>query len=260
LAVDDLSLSIAAGSTFGLLGPNGAGKSTTIKMLMGMLSSTAGEVRVLGVDVSKNPTLVKQRVGYVPETHQMYRWMSVGEIIGFCRAQYATWNDHTCQEMLKLFKLDLGKQVKHLSKGTVVKLALLLAVSHDSEVLMLDEPFSGLDPLVREEFLDGVLRSMCNRGQTVLFSSHTIDDIQRLADTVGILNEGRLLVHSRIDKMLSTTKRLRVGLRNGERPGNPPAGTIYECQQGHEWLITVRDFRRTRCSSYAEWTAWNASM
>jgi len=242
LALDNLSLNIAPGCTFGLLGPNGAGKTTTIRILMGLLSVTAGEVRVLGVDVLRNPAIIKQRVGYVPEMHQMYRWMSVGEVIGFCRALYATWNDQTCDEMLELFKLDLEKKVKHLSKGMVVKLALLLAVSHNSEVLILDEPVSSLDPLVREEFLDGVLQTMCSRGQTVLFSSHALDDIERLADTVGILYEGRLLVHGRINELLTTTKRLRATLRNNHRPANPPAGTIYEYVQGHEWFLTVSAF------------------
>jgi ABC-2 type transport system ATP-binding protein len=242
LAVDDLSLRIPAGSTFGLLGPNGAGKSTTIKMLMGMLSITAGEARVLGIDVSKEPTAVKQRVGYVPETHQIYRWMRVGEAIGFCRAHYATWNDKTCRELLDLFRLDLDKRVKHLSKGMVVKLSLLLAIAHDPQLLVLDEPVAGLDPLAREEFLDGVLRTVCDRGQSVLFSSHTLDDVQRLADTVGILYEGRLVVHGRLDEMLASTRRIRATLRNGKRPESPPAGTIHDRVLGREWVLTVRDF------------------
>jgi ABC-2 type transport system ATP-binding protein len=242
-AVNDLSLKIVRGSTFGLLGPNGAGKSTTIKMLMGMLSISAGKACVLGFDVAQDPTAVKELVGYVPETHHIYRWMRVGDVIGFCRAQYTTWNDQTCREMLDLFRLDLNKQVKHLSKGMLVKLALLLAVSHDPQVLILDEPISGLDPVGREEFLDGVLRTICQRGQTVLISSHTLDDVQRLADTVGILYEGRLLMHGRLDEILSTTKRIRATLVDGRRPTNLPAGTIHDRVQGREWLLTVSDFR-----------------
>ena len=242
-AVNNLTFKIARGSTFGLLGPNGAGKSTTIKMLMGMLSITAGEARVLGVDVAQNPTAVKDLVGYVPETHHVYRWMRVGEAIGFCRTLYTTWNEQTCGEMLDLFRLDPNKKVKHLSKGMLVKLALLLAVSHDPQVLILDEPISGLDPVGREEFLDGVLRTICQRGQTVLISSHTLDDVQRLADTVGILYEGRLLMHGRLDEILSTTKRIRATLVDGRRPTSLPAGTIHDRVQGRDWLLTVSDFR-----------------
>ncbi len=242
-AVNKLSLRIDRGSTFGLLGPNGAGKSTTIKMLMGMLSITAGQAQVLGVDVAQNPTGVKRLVGYVPETHHIYRWMRVGDVIGFCRALYTTWNDQTCHEMVDLFRLDLDKRVEHLSKGTLVKLALLLAVSHDPQVLVLDEPISGLDPVGREEFLDGVLRTICQRGQTVLISSHTLDDVQRLADTVGILYDGRLLMHGRLDEILSTTKRIRATLVDGRRPTSLPAGTIHDRVQGREWLLTVSGFR-----------------
>lgn len=242
LAVDDLSLEIPRGSTFGLIGPNGAGKSTTIKMLMGMLSRTAGEVRVLGMDVLAEPVRLKQRVGYVPETHHVYRWMRVEEVLGFCRSLYETWNEQTCKEMLDLFGLDRRKKVRHLSKGMLVKLSLLLAVSHDPELLVLDEPMAGLDPVAREEFLEGVLRTICERGQTVLFSTHTLDDVQRLADTVGMLYEGRLLVHRDIESLLATTKRIRATLVDGCQPEGPPAETIWQRVHGREWLVTVGDF------------------
>ncbi len=137
LAVDNLSLKIPRGSTFGLLGPNGAGKSTTIKMLMGMLSITSGTASVLGVNVQLDPVQVKRRVGYVPETHNIYRWMRVREVLGFCKSCFPTWNDQTCREMLDLFALDPEKKVKHLSKGMLTKLSLLLAVSHEPELLLL---------------------------------------------------------------------------------------------------------------------------
>lgn len=242
LAVDQLTLTIPQGSTFGLLGPNGAGKSTTIRMLMGMLSITAGEARVLGMDAARDDTRVKQLVGYVPETHPIYRWMRVGEVIGFCQALYPTWNKEACGQMLDLFGLDPAAKVKHLSKGMLVKLSLLLAVAHDPPVLVLDEPMSGLDPLAREEFVDGVLRSICERGQTVLFSSHSLDDVRRLADTVGILCGGRLVLHGRLDDVLATTKRIRATLRDGRRPASLPLGTVHDRLQGREWLLTVRDF------------------
>ena len=240
--MNNLSLKIPRGSTFGLIGPNGAGKSTTIKMLMGMLSITAGEARVLGIDVAADPVEVKQRVGYVPETHHIYRWMRVGEAIGFCKSCFRSWNDQTCREMVELFGLDPEKKVKHFSKGTLVKLALLLAVSHDPELLLLDEPLSGLDPIAREEFLDGVLRTICDRGQTVLISSHMLDDVRRLADTVGILHEGQLLLHGNLDALLTSTKRIIATLRDGCRPEQVPAGTIWQRVQGREWTVTVRDF------------------
>jgi ABC-2 type transport system ATP-binding protein len=168
--------------------------------------------------------------------------MRVGEAIGFCKSCFRTWNDQFCQEMLDLFGLDRDQTVKHLSKGMLTKLSLLLAVSHEPELLLLDEPLSGLDPVAREEFLDGVLRTICDRGQTVLISSHMLDDVRRLADTVGILYEGKLLLHGDLDALLTSTKRLSATLRDGARPKETPAGTIWQRVQGREWTITVRDF------------------
>jgi len=241
-AVNNLSLTVPQGSTFGLIGPNGAGKSTTIRMLMGLLTPTMGQANVLGHNALDEPTTVRQLVGYVPESHHVYRWMRVAQVIGFCRAAYTSWNDAVCEEMLKLFGLDPRKKVKHLSKGTLVKLSLLIAVSHEPKLLVLDEPMAGLDPVAREEFLDGVLRTICQRGQTVLFSTHSLDDVQRLADTVGILYEGQLLVHQNIEDLLAETKRIRAVLRDGAKPESVPKGTIWQRIEGREWLLTVGDF------------------
>ena len=185
---------------------------------------------------------VKRRVGYVPETHNIYRWMRVHEVIGFCKSCFPTWNDQTCREMLDLFCLDPEKKVKHLSKGMLTKLSLLLAVSHEPELLLLDEPLSGLDPIAREEFLDGVLRTICDRGQTVVISSHMLDDVRRLSDMIGILNNGRLVVHGSVDELLTSTKRIRATLRDGFRPSQPLVGAVWQRVEGREWTITVRDF------------------
>ena len=179
----------------------------------------------------------------MPETHNIYRWMRVGEVIGFCRSLYASWNDETCREMLELFRLDPRKKVKHLSKGMLVKLSLLLAVSHDPELLVLDEPMAGLDPVAREEFLDGVLRTICDRGQTVLFSTHTLDDVQRLADTVGILYDGQLLlVHARSTSSWPTRSACGRRSATAPRPSSSRPGTIWQRVEGREWLVTVGDF------------------
>lgn len=242
MAVNRLSLRIPRGCAYGLLGPNGAGKSTTIKMLMGLLSMTDGQARVLGIDVTAAPVEVKQRVGYVPEAHHIYRWMRVREAIEFCKACHVRWNDKTCHELLRQFRLDPEKKVKHLSKGMLTKLSLLLAVSHDPELLLLDEPLSGLDPIAREDFLDGVLKTICDRGQTVLISSHMLDDVRRLSDMVGILNEGRLLVQGGVDQLLGGTKRICATVHQKVSDVDLPEGVIRQSLQGREWTLTVRDF------------------
>lgn len=242
LAVDDLDLRIAEGTAFGFIGPNGAGKSTTIKMLMGLLRKTSGQTRVLGFDSGARSPAMRQRVGYVPEIHTMYRWMRVGDAISFCRSLYDVWNDRQAKDLLQLFELDPRKKIGHLSKGMQAKLALLLAIAHDPELLILDEPTGGLDPLIREEFLDGVLRSVCQRSRTMLFSSHMLGDVQRLADTVGIIHEGRLLLSCSTDELLTATKRIRAVLAEGCDPGEPAPGTVWQQSRGREWLLTVRGF------------------
>jgi ABC-2 type transport system ATP-binding protein len=131
LAVDRLDLLVPEGKVFGFIGPNGAGKSTTIKMLMGLLPRTSGQVRVLGYDAGARCPPMRQRIGYFPELHTMYRWMRVGDAISFCRSHYDVWNDRHAEELLQLFELDPLKRIGHLSKGTQVKLALLLAIAHD---------------------------------------------------------------------------------------------------------------------------------
>ena len=241
-AVDNLSLRVPRGTTLGLIGPNGAGKSTTIKMLMGMLSITAGSARVLGLDVAVDPVEVKRRVGYVPELHQLYRWMRVGDLIGFTKSFYPTWNDKLCASLVDLFELDRRKKIKHLSKGTLAKVSLVLAVAHEPELLILDEPMSGLDPIAREEFLDGVLRTLCDRDCTVLFSSHTLADVQRLADHVAMLYQGKLLLHCPTDELLASAKRVRAVLRDGCLPRWRPEQIIWQKVDRREWLLTLHPF------------------
>jgi ABC-2 type transport system ATP-binding protein len=240
-AVRNLSLTIPAGQICGFLGPNGAGKTTTIKMLMGVVRRDGGHVSVLGVDPGVDSTKAKSLVGYVPEQHFIHGWMRVGEAISFCRTFYPSWNDALVDKLLSVFDLDKRKRFKHLSKGNQVKLSLLLALAHEPDVLILDEPMAGLDPLVREELLDGVLQSVCDRPRSILFSSHTFADVQRLADSVAIIDQGELLVHCGVEDLLAGTKRIRAVLANGAMPFEAE-GAIWQRVQNREWLITIRDF------------------
>jgi ABC-2 type transport system ATP-binding protein len=209
---------------------------------MGLLRASAGRAAILGIDAASEPVRQKRVVGYVPESHFIYRNMRVADVIGFCRLLYPTWNDRLCVDLLARLELDSTRRVKHLSKGSLAKLALLLALAHEPQVLILDEPMTGLDPLVREEFLDGVVQSLCDRPRTVLFSSHVLGDVQRLADTIGIIHQGRLLVSCATDELLRDTKRIRAVLRDGCAPDRPPDGTIWQRCERREWLLTVRGF------------------
>lgn len=251
-AVRDLSLAVPVGTMCGLIGLNGAGKTTTIRMLVGLLAPTSGQIRVAGCDVPRERQRLKLHIGYVPDRPTVYGWMRVHQAIDFCRTMYGPerWNDTLVTELLKTLRLDERQRVKHLSKGSAAKLQLLLAIGHDPEVLILDEPTSGFDPLARDEFLEGILtvntaaEDKGRRPRTVLFSSHGLSDVQRLADSIALMHEGRLLLHEPTDRLVASTKRIHAVLEDARpaRPLAPPPGTIHQVRRGREWVITVRDF------------------
>ncbi|GMV91858.1 MAG: tetronasin ABC transporter ATP-binding protein [Candidatus Hydrogenedentota bacterium] len=247
--VHGLDLTIPEGCSFGLLGPNGAGKSTTIKVLMGLTPPTSGEVRVLGHDVRSNAHEIRLRVGYVPERHHIYPWMTIAEVLWFTRSFYPHWDDALCETMLREYGLDPRKKVKQLSHGMTTKLALILALCHDPDMLILDEPTTGLDPLIREEFLEGVNRLIQIRPRTVLFSSHIMSDIEKVADTIGIINEGRLLVCASRDDLLEKTRDITVTLKPSSDSIPRPDSAILFDTQDRVVSLTVFDMSETELAT-----------
>ena len=243
--VKGLDLEVPCGCKFGLLGPNGAGKSTTIKMLMGLIAPTSGDAAVLGAGIGTDAVAIRARVGYVPERHYIYQWMTVDEVIWFTRSFYPNWNDTFCDELIEQYGLDTRKKVKQLSHGMVTKLALTLALSHEPELLLLDEPTTGLDPLIREEFLEGILHPLLEQSsRTVFFSSHIMSDVEKVSDTIGIINEGRLLICRPRAKLLQGTKRIGAVLKDNTKTRTAPAGTVWQHVEDTQWTFTVHGFSR----------------
>lgn len=152
-AVNDVSFAVPAGSICGLVGPNGAGKTTILRILLDLLPRNAGAVRVLGSDPARRPLEVLARVGYVPETHRIYDWMLVEQVLQFAAGLYPRWDWEHCRRVNEILGLPAGRKVKELSRGELAKLALLVALGHKPGLLILDQPTSDLDPLVRREFL-----------------------------------------------------------------------------------------------------------
>ncbi len=182
---------------------------------------------------------IRARVGYVPERHDIYPWMRVGEVIRFASSFYQTWDKDFCGQLLDLFGLNAKKKVRELSKGMQVKLALIIGVSHRPELLILDEPTSGLDPIVHEDFLETVLKAIVQGKTTVLFSSHDLADIRRFADSVCILRNGKAVVQRGVEELLESAKRVRVVLADGRLPTWVPEGTICQQIQRREWVLTI---------------------
>jgi ABC-2 type transport system ATP-binding protein len=221
-ALSDVSLTIPRGVVFGLVGTNGAGKTTLIRHTMGLLRPQSGSVAVFGLDPVSNPTGVLSRVGYLSELNELPEWMRVDELIRFTRPFYPNWDDSYARKLQEMFELDPRKQIQQLSKGQRARVGLVLALSYRAELLILDEPSSGLDPLVRRDILRAVIETIVHEGRTVLFSSHLLDEVERVADQVAIINSGRIIQNDALDSLKSSYHRMVLHF---DRPVASPPDT-----------------------------------
>jgi ABC-2 type transport system ATP-binding protein len=216
IALNGLNLRVPAGSIFGFLGRNGAGKTTTIKILMGILKSDAGASRVFGMDMS-DPVLgmeARSRIGFVTEDKELYPYMNAEQIIRFTRPFFPKWRDDLEKRYLKMFDLPLKKKVSDLSKGMRSKLMLLIAICHGAELLILDEPTDGLDPAAVEEVLRELVALAAAHGTTIFFSSHQLEEVEQIAESVCIVDHGRAVVAGVLDELKENYQRLRIVVEN----------------------------------------------
>jgi ABC-2 type transport system ATP-binding protein len=239
-AVQGLNLDVPQGSVFALLGPNGAGKTTTIKMLVNLLRPTAGEARILGVDSRSLGERELAQLGYVSENQQLPLWMSVRQLLDYCRPFYPTWDRELERTLLEQFDLPADRKLKHLSRGMLMKAALLSSLAYRPKLLILDEPFSGLDPLMREEFVRGVLEVSALGEWTVFVSSHDIEDVERLCDHVGILEHGRLKLSEPTDSLLGRFR--TVELTDAPADATPPANAQEWARAGNLTKFIATDY------------------
>jgi ABC-2 type transport system ATP-binding protein len=193
-ALASVSLSVPRGAVYGLVGENGAGKTTLIKHILGLLRAQSGSVSVFGLDPVADPVSVLSRIGYLSEERDLPGWMRVDELIRYSRAFYSSWDDAYAEELLRAFELDASATIKHLSKGQTARLGLLIALAYRPELLVLDEPSTGLDPVVRRDILDAIIRTIADEGRTVLFSSHLLDEVERVADHVTMISHGKIVM------------------------------------------------------------------
>ena len=214
-AVEGLSLRVPAGSIFALIGPNGAGKSTTLKLLLNLLRPTRGSAQVLGVDSQRLGVLELQRIGYVSDNQRLPDWMTPGQLLEYCRPFYRTWDDQLRKTLQTRLGLAANAPLRTLSRGTRMKAALLSALAFRPQLIILDEPFTGLDPLVRDELVRALLEAADDRPRTVLVSSHDIEEVERLADWVGFIDRGRLLFAEPVSSLLARFRTVEVITSNG---------------------------------------------
>ena len=200
-AVRSLTFSVPQGSACALLGPNGAGKTTTLKMLMNLLRPTSGTATILGVDSRNLSPAQFEQIGYVSENQKLPLGDTVRRFLDFCRALYPTWDREFEARLLKLFELPPDRKLAKLSHGMQMKAKLLSSLAYRPKLIVLDEPFNGLDPVVRDELKQGVLELAGSGDWTMLISSHDIDDVERLIDRVAIIESGKLLIEESLDSL-----------------------------------------------------------
>jgi ABC-2 type transport system ATP-binding protein len=209
-AVHDVSMSIEPGSIYGFLGPNGAGKTTTINLLMNILEPSSGEAAVLGVDSRKLSPAEFARIGYVSEHQDLPAWMTVARFLRYCRAFYPTWDDALADHLLRRFDLPATTKLRSLSRGMRMKAALISAIAYRPELLVLDEPFSGLDPVVRDELVESIPGLAAETNWTVLVSSHDLAEIESVASHIGFIDQGRLRLSEDLPSLQARFREVEV--------------------------------------------------
>jgi len=241
VGIEDVRLDVPEGALFGFLGPNGAGKTTAIRVLLGFLRCTGGRARVFGLDCWRDSHRIKEEVGYLPGDLRLYPWMrglDALRILGSIRRRDMLEGGRA---LARRFALDLGVRVRSMSRGTRQKLGLVLAMAHRPRLLVLDEPSSGLDPLIQDE-LRICLRDVASEGCTVFFSSHTLSEVEQVCDLIAIVREGRVVVQASLEDLRREAPR-QVTLRwkrSEDARGPVPAFLRLNDRAARDWICDLR--------------------
>ena len=209
-ALNNISLEVKKGQVFGIVGENGAGKTTFIKHLLGQYIAQQGSVRLFGLDPVEVPEKVLAKIGYLSEEPELPAWMTVKELINYTAAFYPNWDHQYASELTDVFSLQLNKRISELSKGQKARAGLVLAQAHRPELLLLDEPSSGLDPNVRRDILSAIIKTVSDEGKTVIFSSHLLEEVERVSDHLMMLDNGKILLSNSMENVLSSHHRFVI--------------------------------------------------
>ena len=236
-ALKNVTLRVPEGCVFGLVGENGAGKTTLIKHVLGALKPQQGRVRVFGKDPVGDPVGVLADVGYLSEDREMPTWMRIRELLRYIQAFYPKWDADYAEDLREVFRLDPVAKVKHLSRGERALTGLLIALAHRPKLLVLDEPSSGLDPVVRRDILGAIIRTVADEGRTVLFSSHLLDEVDRVADRIAMMVQGRVVLADRMESVKESHHRVVVRFAREQVVAPTLAGALSVSGERHEWTV-----------------------
>jgi ABC-2 type transport system ATP-binding protein len=237
LALNDVSFTVTPGCVFGLVGENGAGKSTLIKHLLGLWRAQTGTVRLFGLDPVADPVAVLGRLGYLSEEPDLPGWMRVWELLRYTQAFYPRWDTTYAEHLREQFVLDPDSRIKTLSKGQRARLGLIVAEAHRPDLLILDEPSSGLDPIVRRDILEAIIRTVTDQGRTVIFSSHLLDEVERVSDHLGMLHRGALRFCAPLEDIKARHRRIALRFEHPQPAPPNVSGAIRVDGAGREWTV-----------------------
>jgi ABC-2 type transport system ATP-binding protein len=244
--LNGIDLKVPKGGIYGLLGRNGAGKTTIIRILLGLEPATRGKTTVLGASSWQLPVSVLGQIGYVAEGHNLIPNYTVQRIVQLYKALSAQWNEQFFRRLIETFKLPMERKVSQLSRGMKAQLNLSLAMATEPKLLILDDPTLGLDTVSRRQFLELAIELISEDGRTILFCSHILSDVERLADRIGILRAGKLVVDCELEQLKKRVRKLRV-IFDGELPGEIPITEIIaQKRQGREMMITVANWNENK--------------
>ena len=242
VALDDVSLTVPEGAVYALLGPNGAGKTTLLQVLIGLLRPRSGHVTVLGTPREALRVADRARIGYVAEGQRLPGWMKLRQLEAYLAPLYPGWDPDLADDLRRRFRLDPERRVGKLSRGEQMKAALLCALAPRPKLLLMDEPFTGMDALVKDELVRGLLGAAAGEGTTVVVSSHDLAELETLADHVGFLDRGRLLLSEPMDTLRARFRRVELVGTHGAPPADVlPPGRLMEERAGLRVSFLVAD-------------------
>ncbi len=238
-AVDHIDLKIPRGCICGFVGRNAAGKTTAIKLMLGLLNPTAGTSKLLGCDSAALTPAIRQRIGYVTEGHRLFGWMNIVELERFQRTFFpGQWDGKFFAEMIEYFGLSKKQKIKHLSNGQRAQVSLALALSPNPELLIMDDPTLGLDAAIRRQFLSGMIEIIMREGRTILFSSHILGDVERVADRIVVIDKGVIRADCKLEQFRTAVKKVILAFEDSA-PLQVDIDGLLHCRRSEKELAMI---------------------